>query len=247
MSVRIGAVQLRLYPDIHKNIENMNRWMNRAAEQGLDLLNFPETSLTGYIPEIFTTVKQEEIEEGLDELHSAASKLSLGIIVGTPFRYRNALYNSLAVLLPDGRRFLYHKRNLVSYEKAYFASGNQPLVLEYAGLTFSTIICRDQSFPELASDAKKQGAGALFISCAHYYSPAEARLKIDKNRALPIARAYENVFFVCKANAVGSHGGRISQGHSIIVAPNGVVICEAGETDETLLSFDTDPQVDWSW
>ena len=80
----------------------------------------------------------------------------------------------------------------------------------------------------------------LFISCAHYYPPMVARLKVDKNRALPIARACENGFFVCKANAVGSYRGEINLGHSIIVGPNGVVIAEAGETQEELLTFDID-------
>lgn len=247
LSLRIGAVQLRLYPNIRKNIDNIRHWLNQAGAQGLDLVNFPETSLTGYIIEMFPEINQDDIERGLDELQEIASKLSLGVIMGTPFRDGSILFNSVAVLLPDGRRYLYHKRNLVSYEKQYFSPGNQPLAFEYKGGTFATIICRDQSFPVLASDAKQQGVQVLFISCAHYYSPTEARLKIDKNRALPIARASENGFFVCKANSIGTHYGKINLGHSLIVAPNGVVICEAGETDETLLSFEIDPSTDWSW
>ena len=154
----------------------------------------------------------------------------------------------MAALLADGRRLLYHKTHLVSYEKEYFSPGSDVLTFELGTLTVGTMICRDQSFPELAARIRDAGARVLFISCAHYYPPMAARLKVDKNRALPIARACENGFFVCKANAVGSYRGEINLGHSMIVGPNGVVIAEAGETKEELLAFDIDEtRLDWGW
>ena len=58
---------------------------------------------------------------------------------------------------------------------------------------------------------------------------------MGKNRALPIARAIENGFHVFKANTVGSQGGTISLGHSLIVDPNGSIVAEADETSEDLL------------
>ena len=76
----------------------------------------------------------------------------------------------------------------------------------------------------LARTYKTMGVDALVIVAAHFYEPREAIQKLDKNRALPIARAVENGLFVLKANAVGSANGTISCGDSIIVDPNGVVI-----------------------
>jgi predicted amidohydrolase len=158
------------------------------------------------------------------------------------------LFNSVVVLVADGRRFLYHKHNLVSYEEDYFVPGNDLLTFDIATLRFGTIICRDQNFPRLAQRIKEEGAHVLFISCAHFYPPMEARLKVEKNRALPIARACENGVFVSKANAVGSYRGRISLGHSLLIGPNGVVISEAGETEERLLAFDINElDLEWSW
>ena len=138
--------------------------------------------------------------------------------------------------------------HLVAFEAEYFSGGSDLLTFPCGNMTLGVIICRDQSFPMLAKKLKEAGTDVLLISCAHYYVPNEARLKIDKNRALHIARACENHFFVCKANAVGSYRGRINLGHSMIVGPNGVVIAEAGETDEQLLTFDMDEtSLDWRW
>jgi predicted amidohydrolase len=246
--MKIGAAQIHLYPSIEKNLKNITHWMRVASDQGVEILNFPETCLTGYIYEAFHQVKQEEVDRGLDTIAGLAQELRIGAVVGTPWRMGERLFNSVVAFLPDGMRFLYHKNMLVSYEKAYFEHGTDILTFEAGGLKFGTIICRDQNFPELARRIKSNGAHVLFISCAHFYVPLEARMKVEKNRALPIVRAYENELFVCKANAVGTYLGRINLGHSLIVGPNGVVICEAGETQEELLAFDIDPlNMEWRW
>ncbi len=246
--MKIGAAQIRSYTGVEKNVENISHWLRIASEQGVEILNFPETSLTGYLYEGFAHVRREDIEKGIDRLSRLTRELRIGAVVGTPYRTADGLFNSVIVLLADGRRFLYHKNNLVPYEEEYFRSGNDFLTFEIGKLKFGTIVCRDQNFPELVQRIKQKGAHILFISCAHFYPPNEARLKVDKNRALPIARACESGLFVCKANAVGTHRGRINLGHSLIVGPNGVMITEAGENREELLAFDIDPlNLTWSW
>jgi len=246
--MKIGAAQIRFHLDFEKNLKNISHWMRMASEQGVDILNFPETSLTGYLYETFSDVRQEDIASGIDQLGTLTQKLGISAVVGTPYWLDDRLFNSVVVLLADGRRFLYHKNNLVSYEEEYFVPGTDLLSFDIEELRFGTIICRDQSFPGLAQRIKEEGGNVLFISCAHFYPPMQARLKVEKNRALPIARACENGVFVCKANAVGSYRGRVSLGHSLLIGPNGVVISEAGETGEELLAFDVDEfNLDWTW
>jgi predicted amidohydrolase len=65
-------------------------------------------------------------------------------------------------------------------------------------------------------------------------------MKLEKNVALPVARAYENEIYVFKANAVGTNHGTVSYGTSLIVDPRGVVVQRAGETHEELLVHDVD-------
>ena len=243
----VGVAQMRLSPDLGRNLESIKRFVAKAADEGVGILNFPETCLTGYIYDRFLKVKKEDVELRLNQLKEIVQKSGVSIIVGTPLWQNDKLFNSVVVLLYDGRQFLYHKINLVSYENDYFAAGHETLTFVLKGLTCATIICRDQNFPDLARKYKESGVQVLFISCAHFYPPNEARLKIDKNRALPIVRAYENEMFVCKSNAIGTIRGKINLGHSLIVAPNGCVVCEAGETTEELLSFEIDPTFDWKW
>jgi predicted amidohydrolase len=245
--MKIGAMQMRLSTDLKTNLKTIENWLVKAADHGVEILNFPETCLTGYLFDSFSDVKNEDITRSIDYLSGLSQEKGVSIIVGTPFWDNKRCFNSVAVLLADGRRYMYHKINLVSNEQDYFVPGSETVTFKINQVTFGTIICRDQNFPELARRIKDAGAQVLFISCAHFYSPSEARLKIEKNRALPIVRAYENEMFVCKANAIGTFRGTINLGHSIIVAPNGVVVSEAGETQEEMLFFDIDPSFDWRW
>ncbi len=247
--MKIAAAQIHLYPEVERNVENIKAWAQKAHARGVDLVNFPETSVTGYVFEGFRQVTPESINGAISVLGDLAQKLNINLVVGTPYPVEDRLYNSVAVLLADGKRLLYHKIHLVSFEEEYFTGGSDPVTFTCGDLTIGTIVCRDQSFPMLSRNLKEAGVQVLLISCAHYYAVNTARLKIDKNRALPIARACENKFFVCKANAVGSYRGEINLGHSMIVGPNGVVIAEAGETEEQLLTFDIDETdlKDWGW
>ena len=246
--MKIAAAQIHLYPEVEQNVLNIKAWAEKAHARGVDLVVFPETSVTGYIFDGFRQLTADQINGAIDELGALAKKLRINLVVGTPYRSGDRLYNSVVVLQADGGRLFYHKMHLVAFEEEYFAGGADRLTFKCGNLTFGTIICRDQSFPMLAGKLKEAGTQVLLISCAHYYAINEARLKIDKNRALPIARACENNFFVCKANAVGSYRGQINLGHSMIVGPNGVVIAEAGETEEQLLTFDIDEKsLDWRW
>jgi predicted amidohydrolase len=112
------------------------------------------------------------------------------------------------------------------------------LLFEVAEVKCGLLICRDQNDHRLAQEYARAGARVVFLLAAHYYPPEEVRRKVDKNRALPIARAVENGLFVAKANAVGFQGDYVNFGHSMIVDPEGSVVCEAGEEDETLLYHD---------
>lgn len=68
------------------------------------------------------------------ELHQFVQEKGVSAIVGTPYFEEGKLYNSIVVLLTDGRKLLYHKQNLVDYEEVYFEPGRKQLVFEYKGL-----------------------------------------------------------------------------------------------------------------
>lgn len=239
-SMKVGVVQLNLTNSIYTNKRKVLEYMQRAKNEGIEVLCFPETTLTGYVFDDFFKVDYGELESAIQEIHNSLIQSKLHAIIGTPYREDSSLYNSVVILLPDGNQLVYHKNILVSYEKRYFSQGDKRLVFAINEHKFGVMICRDQNSSEIARELKEMGAEGVFISAAHYYDLIESKMKRDKNCALPIVRAYENNFYVFKSNAVGTLYGRISFGNSMIVDPRGIVVLRAGEASEELLSYDID-------
>lgn len=238
--MRLGAIQMFVADKLEVNLDTILRIMTEAAYKNVDLLTFPEMSLTGYNPDVLNKSDiQEETTRALDQIALRAADLDLGVIVGhAHWTNDDQLLNAATVLLPDKTRHTYYKTYVTEAEAEYFNSGTEPLAFTYNGHRFGVIICRDQNYPELARRTCRNGVAALFILSAHYYHPHEARWKIDKNKALPIARAVENKVHVLMANTVGSHIGLISLGNSLIADPEGALVALADEASEVILTCD---------
>lgn len=155
------------------------------------ILCFPECNITGYVRD-FSTVNQNEVMETLNIIKEQVKKDGVNVIVGASYVERKKRFNSAIVLLANGARYIYHKIKLTSSEAAHFKSGKKPLTFQLGGVKCGVLICRDQNDPMLAAKYKTLGADAIFILSAHFYEPIEAIQKVNKNRALPIARAVEN-------------------------------------------------------
>jgi len=237
--MKIGAAQLSIGNSLDQNIRKIISFLGRAAVDGIDLLCFPEMCLTGYNCKLLSSADLgHSIDDAIARIHEECRMLNVGAIIGHAYPNGEALANRATVLLPDNTVHSYDKTHLVVQEQKHFVAGDQSLVFSIDGFKAGIIICRDQNDPMLVRQLAEQGAGILFILAAHLYPPKEARWKIEKNRALPVARAVENRMYVILSNAVGSHVGYSSLGNSLIVDPDGAVVVSAGESEETIISID---------
>lgn len=232
--MKAGVAQIVLYHKIDANIEKISSYIKSAAELRLDILCFPECSLTGYMRD-FNRISRVEIEEAIDVVHQQVVECGVNVIVGTPYFEHDRLFNAAALLRVDRSRAVYKKRILTSFDERYFVSGERQLSFEVHGVKCGILICRDQNSPMLAQKYAEEGIRVIFILTAHYYPLKEAEWKFNKNKALPIARAVENGVYVFKANAVGSLSNTVSLGGSLIVGPQGLVISHSDKTSEGIL------------
>lgn len=236
--MKLAVAQIALSDSLDYNTRKVIRFLEQAGEIGLDLVCFPEMCLTGYSPAALSPSDlDEKVGSALNIIQDRCGALGTGAIVGYGHKSGYALFNRATVLLPHGERFHYDKISLAESEKKYFQPGKTIITFPCGDLKAGIIICRDQNDPSLACELKSSGADILFIPAAHYYTPKEARWKIEKNRALPIARAVENKMHVLMANTVGTNVGLTSLGNSLIVDPDGCIVTQAGEAEETLLAL----------
>lgn len=237
--MRLAVAQVYISEDPSTNCHKVTNIIEEVSRRRVNLIAFPEMNLTGFDARTLSRPDlEDELNRAVTEIGRLVRKLEVGVIVGRPLVEQGKVFNAATVLLPDGQVHNYRKMNLTEEEARFFTPGEGPLTFSWCGHCFGVIICRDQNFPELAKAVREAGAEALFIMSAHYYSPPEARWKVDKNRSLPVARAVENHFYVLFANAVGAHIGRISLGNSLIADPEGAVVATADEATEVILTYD---------
>ena len=98
-----------------------------------------------------------------------------------------------------------------------------PVVIDVDGWRVGLMTCYDLRFPELARALVDEGAEAIVVPAAW----VAGERKVDHWRTLVRARAIENTVFVV---AVGQPAPRYC-GHSMVVAPDGDVLVEAGDDE----------------
>lgn len=127
--------------DVDYNIKEMARLVDEAEQQGVEILTFPELSVTGYTcQDLFRQqLLLHKAEEGVEWLLHETQDKELVFIVGAPIVASNLLLNC-AVVIQHGeilgvvvKEFLPNYSEF--YEKRWFASScdvREPLSLVYA-------------------------------------------------------------------------------------------------------------------
>jgi predicted amidohydrolase len=226
--------------------------IDRAAEQGADIICFPEVFMTPFFPNRlindFDKYFLELPSPVTDPIFERAASHAMALVFPYAERCGSHYYNSTTVADRSGKLIgTYRKTHIPailpsgerggtgSYEKFYFTPGESLPVFELDGVRFGIQICYDRKFPEGSRALALQGAEIIFMPiCAATYG--EQKLRGD-TWELPIqARAYENGVFVVAPNRAGDEHGRRHMGKSMVVNPIGAeVMCLGGGDEPELL------------
>lgn len=151
--VKVGAAILSVkVADVNYNVERIKGLIDKAVDEGVEILCFPELSTTGYTCQDLFRSQQllDKSDEALIELLTYCQHLPIVVIVGAPVRQDNRLFNS-AVVLAGGTYYTINKTYLPNYnefyEKRWFTAegvNNAPTVFELpSGVKFAIEVCED--------------------------------------------------------------------------------------------------------
>jgi rfaE bifunctional protein nucleotidyltransferase chain/domain len=167
--------------------------------------------------------------ELLAALQAEAARYNLHLAGSLPEAADGMVYNTLFIIGPSGVAGMLRKQQLFApmAEDQHFTSGDNPQpVATDLGLV-AGLVCFDLRFPDLARGQAARGAQILVVSGQW---PAARR---EHWRVLLQARAIENQLFVIGCNRFGSTDSTEFGGHSMVVAPDGTILAEAGTEAET--------------
>jgi NAD+ synthase (glutamine-hydrolysing) len=227
--------------DVAGNAAKAREWIERARDEGAELVILPELCIPGYPAEDlylkrhFLRANQLAVEELAASVEGITALVGFAEPVADPTDARHA-YNSIAVLA-DGRvQRVYRKNRLPNYavfdEQRYFVPGAEPISIEVGGLGVGLTICEDVWQPGPPAQAEAE-AGARLIA-----NPSGSPYHRGKGREREAmfaerSRAYGTYFAFC--NLVGGQDELVFDGQSLVTAPDGSVVARAGQFEEELL------------
>ncbi|MGB8366207.1 MAG: carbon-nitrogen hydrolase family protein [Rhizomicrobium sp.] len=247
---RAACVQLRSSDDVAENVRTASALIREAKAIGADFVATPENT-TLMAPDGGAKLERSFSEDGdpaLPAFRALAEELGIWLLLGSlAIKVSDSKTANRSFLIdPQGRiAARYDKIHLFDvdlpsgekYRESNTVAGGGTAVLASVpwgklGLT----ICYDLRFPQLYRALAKAGAFALTVPSAFTETTGKAHWHV-----LLQARAIENGAFVIAPAQGGRHAnGRRTYGHSLIVAPWGEILAEAG-TDPCVIAADIDP------
>lgn len=228
--INLAVVNFRtLWGKKEKNAERMAGYVEAAARMGANMVVFPEMALTGYDdePEVEKALKMQTLQaetipgKCTEIVKQIAVKYGVYVLFGMPEcidEKREIIYNSIAILTPEGKTMHYRKLHLPLSEPNWATRGDDIVLLDTPWGKIGMGICYDvYKFPELIRYAAAKGA-RLFINCTAFggtkVSGKLLRSELENDVTM-------NQVFLASSNLTGMDRYSLFPGCSHILGPTG--------------------------
>ncbi len=275
-TLRVAGGQLGPIQNSHTRADVVGRLitlLRQAADQGCELIVFPELALTTFFPRWYVPDRSEfdhfyetempnpEVQPLFDE----AKRLGVGFALGYAQIERRGgevrRWNRMMLVDQRGARVAvftkvhipgheHHEpeRHFQHAERYYFEPS--PIgfgVWNAFGARVGMMICNDRRWPESYREMGMQGVELIlcgYNTPLHYApDPSQDSLQGFHNHLVMQAGAYQNGTFVVGVAKGGVEEGVPSLAESAIIAPSGELLSVAETIDDELIWADL--QLDW--
>jgi predicted amidohydrolase len=247
---KVACVQLNAARDIAPNIAAASALIREAKAKGAEFILTPEN--TGMIepkrPLLLEKARAEAEHPAIPAFSALAAELGVWLLIGSlQIKFDAATCANRSFLFDDRGRIAarYDKIHMFdvdlkggeSYrESKTFRPGERAAVADTPWGKVGLTVCYDLRFAYLYRALAQAGAGFLTVPSAFTVPTGRAHW-----HTLLRARAIETGSFVFAPAQCGEHAeGRKTYGHSLIVAPSGEILAEAGE-EPGVITADIDP------
>jgi NAD+ synthase (glutamine-hydrolysing) len=250
MKLKLALAQINTkLGDVHANLEKHLALARQASRDGLDLLVFPELSLTGYIlQDLVPTVscRPDSDDPVFRALLEASRKIDMMVgFVEEDSRHR--FYIASAYLSLGQVVHVHHKVYLPTYglfdEGRFFAPGNSVRAFDTRFGRFGMLICEDFWHASPPYLLWLDGADVLLFASASPGRGLSGEPKLESSAWVEQTnRAYAGLFttFVAHANRAGFEDGLNYWGGSTVFDPDGNLVVQGPYFEEALITTEID-------
>jgi NAD+ synthase (glutamine-hydrolysing) len=241
-TLRVGLAQINTtVGDLEGNVRKVLEYVERAREMAVDVVSFPELTVTGYPPEDLL-LRSQFVLDNVKAMQSMVEACrGITAVVGFADIVGSSVFNAAAVIHDRSLAHVYHKQRLPNYgvfdEQRYFQEGAEFPVYEIAGVEVGVNICEDIWYPGDPTETQaKAGASVIVNINGSPYHAGKRRFR--KEMLAERARAYG--VYVCYTNQVGGQDELVFDGGSMVLAPTGELIARAAMFEEELVVVDVE-------
>ena len=235
--------------NVQANLEKHLSLAKQARQDGMDLLVFPELSLTGYVLQDLVPTLACRPQAG-DPVFSQLLEASrdIDLVVGfVDEDKRHRFYIASAYLSRGEVVHVHHKVYLPTYglfdEGRFFAPGDCVRAFDTRFGRFGMLICEDFWHASPPYILWQDGAELFLLSSASPGRGLNAGSKLETSAWVEHTnRAYAGLFtiFVAHANRTGFEDGLNFWGGSTVFDPNGELVTQAPYFEESLTPAEID-------
>lgn len=237
MKVKIAQIQAHVYEEKEKNMEELERNLERIKDENIDLVTLGEMFNCPYQTPCFPVYGEMERGETWQKLSALAKKYQIYLSAGSvPEKDEEGnVYNTAYVFDPQGNQIAKHRKvhlfdiavkgGQCYQESATLTAGDQITVFDTKFGKMGICICFDCRFPEIVRLMTLQGARVILVPAAFNMTTGPAHWELMFR-----GRAVDNqCYMIGTSDARDEQAGYISWGHSLVVSPWGDVVTQMDE------------------
>jgi len=238
--LKIAAVCMNsVAGEIFKNLDQTESYVSKASQMGVDIICFPELSITGYIlnshVNVYTDLSFDKAVERVVKMAQENAIIIMAGIIETPSGVKP--YISQIVAAPDGLLGFYRKTHLSPQERECYEAGDKIDVFKYRDTTFGVQLCYEVHFPEISTVMALKGADIIFMPHASPRGTPEEKIQSWMRHLT--SRSFDNGLYVVACNQVGdTREGFSFPGVAMALNPAGGVIARYVGSQEKMLLVD---------
>jgi predicted amidohydrolase len=242
--MRIALAQYALGPELTANVAKALEFTTYARRERVDLLAYPELSVSPFFPQFpgrdAGWYANELEDQVILEFQAACRRSKLAASPNVYLREGDQLYDASLLIGSDGRlqgvsKMVHIAQSPGFYEQSYYTPSDTGFrVYDTPVGSIGLVVCFDRHFPESIRTCALRGAALILIPAANTTTEPRDVFECELRAA-----AFQNGVYIAMCNRVGAEGEAIFCGESTVVDPYGDVVAK-GTATESLVTADID-------
>jgi len=241
--MRIAVAQTHGTPDIDDNRRRVEQLLHQAAQQGADVVVFPEMSVLEFFPRIPHRYEFFDLAEPIPGptllwFQELAARHGIAVVYNHYERSPEHVCFDCSVVVDRegnyvGRQRMMHLAEEPGYnEKFYYAPGQDDYhVFHLNGWCFGVAICYDRHFPEVFRSFILKGAEAVLVPTALAATEPFAEVYELEMRAASVTHGV----YIAIANRAGTEEPLTFLGKSMVIDPLSNVVATLDDRPDQVL------------